>query len=102
MFKVIGDVKIKNRVKHEIYSIAQEAINNTLKHSVATLLEMILDQGNKELRLVISDKIVMDSKAVKTFGASIMRERACLIGASLNIESLPGAGTTTTLLYKNY
>ncbi len=92
------------RIKHEIYRIAQEAINNALKHSNPTLLKITLNLVRDNLGLIISDdgsgfdisKDIFERK----FGLATMKERAKLIGASIEFKSIPGKGTTIALWLK--
>ena len=97
-----GEIKLQDMVNNEIYRIAQEAINNTRKYSNASLLKVSLDSGSNGVNLVISDGTGFDLKKRKgdrTFGIDIMKKRARLIGAALNIESSPKKGTTISLAY---
>jgi signal transduction histidine kinase/ligand-binding sensor domain-containing protein len=90
-----------------LYRIAQEAINNVVRHSEATRARVELRHGNGEVELVISDngKGLADhgdgtSSAQGNgngSGGSGLRglsERARLIGGVAAIECIPGAGTT--------
>ncbi len=83
-----------------LYRIAQEALNNIYKHAEAKRVEVILDKRDGDLFVLIiqddgkgfdpADKMNRD----KGIGLIGMRERAALIGGSLEIESAPGKGTT--------
>lgn len=97
-----------------IYRIAQEAISNALRHAGATHLAVELGYSANSLRLVVRDDgrgfdTLAGSSGVRAYGdqrgpeASThlgllgMRERAALIGAELEVASVPGEGTTVTL-----
>ncbi len=101
--EINGERKLPDMVNHEIYRIAQEAINNTIKYSNASLLKVSLDSGPNGVNLAISDNgtgfDLKKRKGDRTFGIDIMKERARLIGASINIESSPERGTTISLVY---
>jgi signal transduction histidine kinase len=103
--EVEGQFKISDKVKNEVYRIAQEAINNVVKHSNAENLNIRLDSTPNELKLIISDDgsgfDVGSTSLRRAFGLNIMKERANLIGAILDINSIPGEGTTITLLRRN-
>jgi PAS domain S-box-containing protein len=96
----------KNRLDPEIeinlYRIAQEALNNVLKHAKAGKVSCLLEFRKDDVVLVIEDDGVgfdpgrkrSKSKRGKGLGMIGMRERAALLGGTLEIESAPGAGTT--------
>jgi signal transduction histidine kinase len=83
-------------VKEAVYRIAQEALNNTVKHAQARSVELLLEQDAGELLLEVRD----DGEgfdAAGTFpghlGLKSMRERVARLGGTLRIESAPGEGT---------
>jgi signal transduction histidine kinase len=82
-----------------LYRIAQEAVNNTLKHSGASRVVIRLLAGEGRLELEISDDGTgfpegkLPSGGV---GLGVMRHRARAIGADLHIGSTPGGGVTIT------
>jgi PAS domain S-box-containing protein len=100
--KTTGRPKCNYNTKSEIYRIAQEAMSNIIKHSHAGKINIVLKENSGNLSLVISDNGVgfdkNDRSFRKNFGLNIMKDRANSIGASLNIESIPGKGTTLTLV----
>jgi PAS domain S-box-containing protein len=85
-------------VETTLYRIAQEALNNAAKYSRARRVEVILERRGDSVSLVVEDDgIGFDSGAEAKgggFGLVGMRERATLVGGSLEIESAPGRGTT--------
>jgi signal transduction histidine kinase len=94
------------------YRIAQEALNNVVKHAQAEQVSMSLsaalptlqpDGGARhEVRLVIRDDGVGysgDQRRSDQLGISIMQERAAAIGARLIQKSQPGHGTQVTLIW---
>lgn len=83
--------------KLQVYRIAQEAINNALKHSGAK--EIIIKWGRTStgVALAVSDNGAgFDDRHLdrKTLGLHSMRYRARVVGADLHIRSSPGKGTT--------
>ena len=78
-----------------IYRIAQEAINNILKHSQAQLVDISVTYAADQLTVVIKDNgRGFDPQTVKeNIGLTNMRERAAEINASLEIVSTPHQGT---------
>jgi signal transduction histidine kinase len=95
------------------YRIAQESLNNVVKHARASQAVVSLsifphesngtEPWEGELKLMVRDDglgfDIMD-KGIQHLGLTIMRERAALIGATLSVESLPGKGTTVILTWQ--
>ncbi len=83
------------------YRIAQEALNNVAKHAQAASVDIILERRDGEVVLVIEDDGVGFDEATerhdKGIGLAGMRERAALVGATLQVETSPGDGTTVYL-----
>lgn len=82
-----------------IYRVAQESLWNVVRHAEATTARIALESGEGALILSVSD----DGRGMPVgspAGSGIvgMRERALLIGASLQIESEPQSGTTVRLV----
>jgi signal transduction histidine kinase len=96
------------------YRIAQESLNNVIRHAQASQVSVSLsatplltDQTqtwNGEVRLMIRDNgrgfNTRDEEA-QHMGLAIMRERTMAIGATLAVESQPGQSTTVTLTWHN-
>lgn len=83
-------------VKIALYRIAQEALNNVVKHAYAGQASIVLKANEAGAELCISDDgRGFDPAAVTSdhLGLNIMRERAEAIGARLTIDSQPGEGT---------
>lgn len=78
-----------------LYRIAQEALQNALKHAEATEVEIFLVEEENGLLLRVSDDgSGLDQNSVqKGLGLENMRTRARLVGVSLEVESEAGAGT---------
>ena len=95
------DERLAPEVETTLYRIAQEALNNSAKYSRAQRVEVILERRADCVLLIVEDDGVgfeAGDEALKPgFGLQGMRERAGLIGASLEIESAPGQGTTVLL-----
>lgn len=79
-----------------LYRIAQEAVNNALKHARATHLVIRLAVKGRTLVLEISDDGVGLGKAghKRGIGLGVMRHRAGAIGAELAVDSKRGSGVT--------
>lgn len=86
------------------YRIAQEALQNALRHAGAAHVILCLEVSTDTARLVIEDDgcgfdvaAVAGDRASGRFGLVGMRERARLLGGELRIESTPGVGTRITV-----
>jgi signal transduction histidine kinase len=79
-----------------LYRIAQEATGNAVKHAQASSIVITLEASEDGTLLKIADDGVgMSDPAVADggMGLRIMRQRAKLIGAALDIVSIPDKGT---------
>lgn len=85
-------------VELELFRVAQEALNNVLKHSGAKNVIVRLQLGEETLSMAIEDDgrgFDPDTDPEETgFGLLGLRERAEQLGGSARFESSPGAGTT--------
>jgi signal transduction histidine kinase len=85
-----------NAVATHLYRIAQEAVNNAVKHSRASLILIRLQTSQNRVELKISDNGIGMSVAPDSsrgMGLHIMNYRAQAIGGELNIERAPEHGT---------
>jgi len=84
-----------------IFRIFQESLTNVARHSHATQVEARLEQEGDQLLFHVQDNgSGFDPEEVKTrrsLGLVGMQERALLLNGELNVEALPGSGTTMTL-----
>jgi len=95
--EVTADRPLPENVQIGLYRVAQEALNNVIKHARAGRATLTLSGDSEEVILVVSDDgqgFVPDVSQPGRLGLDIMRERVRSIGASLRIESRPGEGTT--------
>jgi PAS domain S-box-containing protein len=91
--------RLASEIETTFYRIAQEALNNIAKHARAGHVEIILERRPDHVSLIVVDDGVgfdlagMDGER-RGFGLLGMQERAALVGATLEIESTPGEGTS--------
>lgn len=89
-------------VENELLRILQEALNNVDRHAGATEVRVTWSVTGGNFELAVSD----DGRGFDTargvrdsaYGLVGMRERADVIGARLEIQSRPGAGTTVRVV----
>jgi signal transduction histidine kinase/ligand-binding sensor domain-containing protein len=88
-------------VEYQLLRIAQEAINNVVKHAGARRLEVHLEQTPGQVAMSIKDDgagFDADRPCFGHFGIVGMLERASEIGAHLSIDSKAGQGTTLSVV----
>lgn len=96
---VVTDVlELPAPVENCLYRIAQEALNNSLKHAVATAITVRVAATTGQVTLEVTDNgrgfapaLAHESPGI---GLSSMRERAEKLGGTVTILSAPGQGTT--------
>ncbi len=92
------DERLASELETTLYRIAQEALNNAAKYSRARHVDVLLERRPDCVLLIVEDDgIGFDPESAgnrRGFGLVGMQERAALIGASLQIETAPGKGTT--------
>lgn len=90
-------------VRVELYRIAQESLNNIIKHACATHIDINLVCFDGVLQLCICDDGVgfEPIRLTSGFGLENMRERAAKIDAQLEIVSQPGSGTQINVVWRS-
>lgn len=96
------DDKLPHAVETNLYRIAQEALNNVLKHSGADSVNVLLQHRPESLVLIVEDNGKGFDSAANTgnegtpggLGLIGMLERAAILKGSLDIDSAPGNGTS--------
>ncbi len=96
-FEVEGEAGLSPEIEEGLYRIAQEALNNALKHSQAGNLSVRLVLGDRSVSLEIADDgIGFDPSIGREEGGMGLRgmgERASQIGGKLTLTSGPEEGT---------
>jgi PAS domain S-box-containing protein len=96
-----GDLSLPARVEEELYRIAQEALNNIIKHARARTVQIRLVRCDAILLLKISDDgSGFDPSLVRQkggWGLQGMAERATRLQGTLEIDSRPGCGARITV-----
>jgi len=87
-------------VQVQVLHVLQEALSNVRKHAGATHIQLDVVKGARWRFRVRDDGSgfeVRDTPGESHVGLKIMRERAALIGAQVDVTSEPGQGTTVAL-----
>lgn len=95
------DCRLPEHVMIALYRIAQEALQNVVKHAGATQAEVELRCDASSARLRVTDDgqgfdVSARPGGDSPYGLRSMAERAELIGGKLTVTSRPGIGTTVT------
>jgi len=94
-----ASVPLPPAVEVGLYRIAQEALQNALRHAAAARVVLRLETAAERVRLMVQDDgkgFPEGSASTSRFGLVGMQERARLLGGSFQVESSPGAGTRIT------
>jgi len=93
-----SDIRIETDVRREVFLIFKEAINNAVRHS---------ECSSVEIRFVVNDGLMLNvtdngrsfdpARAATGHGLASMKRRAATIGGTLDILANAGGGTTITL-----
>jgi signal transduction histidine kinase len=103
------DTRLSPDIETNLYRIIQEALNNILKHAGASRVSVTMNYIGDEAVLLIEDNgagFDPDPESIHTtegsgFGLIGMKERAALIGGTLEIESRAGTGTAIMVRIPN-
>jgi len=102
------DTRLPDHIELALYRIAQECLQNVVKHAEATRAKLTFamergDHGEVARLEIVDDGIGFDtlehplgSDEMGGYGLLSMAERAEIVGGRLNIRSRPGTGTAVT------
>lgn len=103
------DHRLPPDVELGVYRIAQEALNNAIRHGQPRHISVTFDRNDRQVRLQVADDgrgfdgRGFDSKSLElaaradSFGLIGMHERAELMGGRLHVGSAPAGGTVVDL-----
>ncbi len=93
------DLALGANLRREVFLIFKESVNNIVKHSAASFVEIEFKVGQAELFLRVRDdgKGFDLNEDAEGHGLASMRSRSDDIGAALELISGAGGGTTITL-----
>jgi signal transduction histidine kinase len=98
---VEGEVDLAPGLEEELYGIAQEALNNALKHARASKIVLSVRMVDKSVILEVADDgqgfDLAEVQVKGGLGLISMQERAEKIGGQLDIDSAPGEGTRVSV-----
>ncbi len=96
--------RLPDAVKTCVYRVVQEALHNSEKHSGATKVRVAVQQNATSLQVEVRDdgrgfQVNQKGMPARTTGLGLLgiRERAAIVGGSVEIDSAPGRGTRIML-----
>lgn len=94
-----SNIKLDIKKRKDFYLLFKEAVNNAAKYSNCNNLQVQVEQDAHFLHLTVTDDGKgFNEKLVKSGNGLInMRERAASMVAKINIDSVPGKGTSIAL-----
>jgi signal transduction histidine kinase len=95
-FEPRGTVDVETSIALHLYRIAQEAINNAIKHASPKQIKVTADFSTQNKILSIEDDgcgFDPDTEPGPSAGMSMMPYRAAMIGGTLTVTSQPNVGT---------
>ena len=100
----LADTRLPDHIELALYRIAQECLQNVVKHSHATSARLTFAVDVDTARLeIVDDGVGFDTlenplggDEMGGYGLLSMSERAEIVGGRLNIRSRPGSGTAVT------
>ncbi len=102
----LADERLPEHIELALYRIAQEGVQNVVKHARALVASVTFTVRDRVARLEITDRGVgFDTSHTGPdqaldaggYGMLSMAERAELVGGTLRVRSAPGAGTAVTV-----
>jgi PAS domain S-box-containing protein len=99
LFEAVGiDERLPANIETTLYRVAQESINNVIRHARASQADILLQSRDRKLVLIVEDNGIgfIPSAVDERIHNGIfgMRERVEMLGGKLTIESEPGRGAT--------
>jgi len=93
-----GDVELSKPIELGLYHIAQEALNNALKHSAANSVTVRIHSSEDQIELEVADDgkgfDLSDVQGQGGVGMVSIRERTEKLGGTLDVVTAPGQGTS--------
>jgi signal transduction histidine kinase len=92
-------VRVDDQTAIHVYRVLQEALANVARHSGATQAFVRLRSGDGSIHLEVEDRGrgFSPNGSRRGLGLVAMRERAALLGGTLEVASVPEGGTRVHL-----
>ena len=95
-------VKVDSEAELHLYYIVQEALSNAVNHGKSSTVIVTLAADEDRLKLTVQDNgtgFQLSDKNRSGMGIRIMRYRAKVIGAALDVQSQVNHGTQITCVF---
>lgn len=94
--------RLEGKIEIALFRIAQEALNNVVKHARANHVEITVSKGPLESVMTVQDDgIGLDACPSRgsrpAFGMITMRERSLAVGGALEVKTIRGSGACVTV-----
>lgn len=98
----LGNTILPTETRRSIYLLFKEAINNAVKYSNASFVELKVEQGPALITITLKDngEGFDDTEVKRGNGLNNMEQRARDLNAAIAIQSVKGAGTSVKLTVK--
>jgi signal transduction histidine kinase len=98
--KAYSPCGVSSEIEMTLYRVIQEALNNIAKHSGAKCASVVLQRTPDHVQAIVEDDgrgfdttaVLHKANGQDRLGLAGIKERLCMIGGVLNIESAPGYG----------
>jgi len=100
--RTLAGLRLNAELESTAFRIVQEAISNSLRHSSAKHIRVVLAAQSNNLEITVSDDGKgFDASTIfqnlnASYGLLSIRERAMICGGRAEIQTSPGAGTTVS------
>lgn len=94
----IDDITLNHQLSDiSLYHIVKECVNNSIKHSMANIIQVNIAKQEDNIHIIIEDDgIGFDEKKVVDnhhFGLSLLKESVSILGGTIDIQSAINIGT---------
>jgi signal transduction histidine kinase len=97
--------RLPGKVEQEFFRIAQEALNNALKHAAAASVVVYLRQEDEQVEMeIVDDGVGFELGSIQDsagMGLVSIQERSEQLGATVTVDSKPGEGTRISVTIAN-
>ena len=102
----LPDLPLPPEMRHNVFLVVKEALNNALKHSKARVVSLQAQVVRQRIEIAVVDDgagfdMALCELKSRRSGLRNMRERIESLGGRCEIETKPGRGTRVTLLLQS-